>query len=576
MQKFRQKFLAVCALVALLATLAPTTLAEDFEPYTATFVISAYYSPLPNQRVYFRGTYEADVKLNGNGTNGADGTQVYPGMIAAPKTYSFGMKIQIPGMGVGTIHDRGGAIVVAGERAIATHDRLDVWMGKGEEGLARALQWGVRTVTCTVYPSSYAIADSFTLPTMGAVFVADLQNGDSGDSVLRLQNELKTYGYFRDPVDGFYDDATAKAVLGYQLARKIVASANDAGAGILGAKTRESLNSEIFQRSWTPPNSLLIATANAASGVSLPSSATTSSTTTSVTTATAATSSTLSTTLSVGDSGDRVREMQIALTEAGFYECEVNGIFDAKMEECVLKFQTQNGLVGSANDSGAGIFGEKTRTKLSELISARATEVANTLADQIPTAAANPGDSGENVSKLQSGLQQLGFYSGEISGEFDSATKSALIDFQISKGLIASATSYGAGFFGPKTLTTFQKSLPNKLVAAELPENPEWNRAVWVAYTPSFAASLSTGDSGDQVAELQKVLQKIGYADLEITNEFDDATELAVLDFQIKSEVVGSADDAGAGIFGPKTRAALNNLVATQKIALEKKQEASA
>ena len=269
MQKLKQKLFAAFLSLAVLAGFIPASLATtDFEPYTDTFVISAYYSPLPNQRVYFRGSYEADVRLNGNGTNGADGTQVYPGMLAAPKTYSFGMKIEIPGLGVGAIHDRGGAIVEAGERAIATHDRLDVWMGRGEEGLARALEWGVRTVTCGVYPPSATIAESFALPSQGATFVADLQIGDSGDDVILLQNELKTYGYFRDPIDGFYDEETSKSVLGYQLARQIVVSADSDGAGILGPATRTSLNSEIFQRSWTPPSSLLLATANAASGVS--------------------------------------------------------------------------------------------------------------------------------------------------------------------------------------------------------------------------------------------------------------------------------------------------------------------
>ena len=573
MQKLK-KIVAGFLLLAIFATFAPTTFAADFEPYQKTFVISAYYSPLPNQRVYFRGSFEADVRLNGNGTNGADGTQVYPGMLAAPKSYPFGMKIEIPGLGVGAIHDRGGAIVHAGERTIATHDRLDVWMGRGEAGLARALQWGVRTVHAKVYPASHTIAESFTLPTTGSTFLADLSLGDSGDDVLKLQNELKTYGYFRDPVDGFFDDATATAVLGYQLARSIVASANDSGAGIFGSKTRESLNSEIFQRSWTPPNSLLIATANAASGVSVPQNSTASSTSsTKKTTA----SSRFPTTLSFGDRGNLVREMQIALTDAGFYECEVNGIYDEKMEDCVFDFQSENEILAERDEFGAGFFGEKTRQKLTAVLDARDSEIQNLIADEIPSSTASPGDSGAAVAKLQSGLVKLGFFTGEISGEFDDATVAALIEFQIDSGVLASASEYGAGFFGPKTSTAFQKSLQNNLLAvAELPTNPQWTRGVLVAYSPTFTTSLSAGDSGDAVSELQKTLQKIGYSELEISGEFDSATELAVLDFQIKSEILAAEDEVGAGVFGPKTRAAMNSLVAEQKIALEKKEEAGA
>ena len=66
----------------------------DFNyPYTHTFTISAYYSPLACQDRYATGSYRGDIRLNGNGTNDADGTPVYPGMIAAPKLYSFGTKM---------------------------------------------------------------------------------------------------------------------------------------------------------------------------------------------------------------------------------------------------------------------------------------------------------------------------------------------------------------------------------------------------------------------------------------------------------------------------------------------------
>jgi len=576
MQKLKQKIIAGFLTLSIFATLAPISFAEnDFEPYDATFVISAYYSPLPNQRVYFRGSYEADIRLNGNGTNGADGTQVYPGMLAAPKTYPFGMKVEIPGLGVGAIHDRGGAIVVAGERAIATHDRLDVWMGRGEVGLARALQWGVRTVHAKVYPASATIAESFTLPTTGSTFLADLLLDSSGDDVLQLQNELKTYGYFRDPVNGFYDEGTARAVLGYQLARKIVASADDSGAGIFGSATRESLNSEIFQRSWTPPNSLLIATANTASGISIPTVSKTISSTT--LTKTTTTSSRFPTTLSLGDRGDFVREMQIALTEAGFYECEVNGIYDEKMEECVFDFQSENEILTDRDEFGAGFFGEKTRQKLVSVLDARDSEMQNLIAEKLPNETVSPGDSNEAVAKLQTGLKNLGFFAGEISGEFDEATRLAVIDFQIKDGVLGNSTSYGAGFFGPKTMTAFKKSLQKNMFAiAELPTNPKWTRGVLVAYSPSFMTNLSRGDANFEVEKLQKTLQKIGYSELEISGEFDEVTELAILDFQIKSGVIAVDDEVGAGIFGPKTRANLNTFIENQQIALEKKEEAAA
>ncbi len=566
MQKQIQKFLGALLSLVIFAGFAPAGLASsDFEPYDATFVISAYYSPLPNQRVYFRGSYEADKRLNGNGTNGADGTQVYPGMLAAPKSYSFGMKIEIPGLGVGAIHDRGGAIVKAGKRAIATHDRLDVWMGKGEEGLARALQWGVRTVNAKVYPASHTIAESFTLPAMNPVFVADLSISDSGEEVKRLQEELKTYGYYRSPVDGFFNEATQKALLGYQLARKIVTSADSMGAGVLGPQTRDSLNAGAFKRSWRPPASLLAKT-NATSGSGA-----------AVIQKNLAEHSRFPTTLSIGDRGELVRDLQIALTKTGFYECEVNGIYDQRMEDCVFNFQESNGVLASRDEFGAGYFGKQTRLALSTVLNEREGEFTNLIAACIPGKTSTPDDSGEAVEKLQAGLKELGFFEDDVSGEFDESTSAAVAEFQVAEGVLTSKTSYGAGFFGPKTLTAFKKSLKRNLAALpELPTNPEWNRAVWVAYRPQFEKNLALGDIGDEIEKLQKILAKLGYSELEVNGEFDEATELAIIDFQMKSEVLDSAEGFGAGSFGPKTRAALNTLVEEQKIALKEKEEVSA
>lgn len=109
------------------------------------FIVTAYYSPLKGQTRYTTGTYEGDRRLNGNGTHGASGEPVQDGMIAAPKKYKFGTKIALDGLGEFTVLDRGGAIVQAGQRGYE-HDRIDIWMGKGDAGLTQALRFGKRVV----------------------------------------------------------------------------------------------------------------------------------------------------------------------------------------------------------------------------------------------------------------------------------------------------------------------------------------------------------------------------------------------------------------------------------------------
>ena len=147
-----------------LLTLMPNAFADESSAYTKTFIVSAYYSPLPCQERYVTGSLQGDIWLNGSGVRSADNTPVFPGMVAAPKTYAFGTKMFIPGIGMASVHDRGGAIVHAGERG-QEFDRLDVWMGYGDKGLERALNWGKRTVDVTVYGVDSSIQTEVQLGT---------------------------------------------------------------------------------------------------------------------------------------------------------------------------------------------------------------------------------------------------------------------------------------------------------------------------------------------------------------------------------------------------------------------------
>lgn len=272
-----------------------------FAEYTKVFRISAYYSPLPCQEKYATGSYEADIRLNGRGTNGADGTEVYPGMIAAPKTFAFGTKLYIPGFGTGTVHDRGGAIV-SSNGTTGSYDRLDIWMGFGDEGLQRALNFGKRNLEVTVYGVDPSIADNVTIPgftwdekhatcdgtmsisnpkveapvlissvsapkvsenTFGVVkddlFYQGLMKGDTNADVSRLQRELNNLNFYKGKITGNFDDLTAHALFKFQQSQGIVAVSTDVGAGYFGPTTRSRLNEIISLRNQ---NNILIASKN--------------------------------------------------------------------------------------------------------------------------------------------------------------------------------------------------------------------------------------------------------------------------------------------------------------------------
>lgn len=341
-------------------------LSESIESYEDIFIISAYYSPLPDQQHYVTGSYESDIYLNGNGTNGADGTPVYPGMIAAPSKYPFGTKMNIPGIGLVAVHDRGGAIVSAGERGYE-YDRLDIWMGYGDKGLVRALNWGKRTVQVTVYGfapeleeqiylDGYSDAEKFiqnvVYPTL--IFPNDIYYGSDGDEVKKMQQYLKDWEYYTEEVSGFYGNHTAQAIFQFQLDYNIVSSPDELGAGHFGINTRRKFDEIISLGESENVIKLQKGRALMSRYPDLDESL-----------------ETFSRPLARGDSGDDVVRLQEELALAGFLRLKPTGFFGEITEHAVFKFQQYHGLVETKDDRGAGYVGPATRRALNAIISNR-------------------------------------------------------------------------------------------------------------------------------------------------------------------------------------------------------------
>lgn len=251
-----KRVLALFIVSAMFVSSAPATLAANQETekphskiYKDNFVITAYYSPKEKQERYMRGSYESDMRLNGRGKNAADGTAVYYGMIAASKDIPFGSKVYIPGLGLMTVHDRGSAI---------TKNRLDVWMGPGEDGLARAIKWGKKAREATVYLPGANIPDNVLsqkpkdsffyehtskdqilarLPKTNEINLQNLKYGKENEQIKRIQKKMQKLGYYNKQPNGKYDHAFYRAVFAMQKAKGVVESMGDYGAGYFGPKT---------------------------------------------------------------------------------------------------------------------------------------------------------------------------------------------------------------------------------------------------------------------------------------------------------------------------------------------------
>ncbi len=314
------------------------------------FTVTGYYSPLPNQAFYVTGSYEGDVHLNGQGKAGADGTPVFPGMIAAPSTYAFGTKVCLPNFGCGAVHDRGGAIVEKGERNLAKHDRLDLWLGYGEEGLSRALQLGVYHTEGTIYSSSRddvvlgvnfkaaaPIAKLLDLPSIRE-YADNLARGDKGEAVKVLQEDLYSLGLYNGEITGIFDESLQSAVLDFQLKNLVIENQNSAGAGRFGPQTREALSKVIYDfevqaralERWGKFS--------------------------------------FDENFSRGKRSAAVWRLQEVLIQEELLDHKPTGYFGKLTESALIEFQVKHGIVVSQYHAGAGNVGPATREELNVVL----------------------------------------------------------------------------------------------------------------------------------------------------------------------------------------------------------------
>ena len=335
---------------------------ENYDFYYQDFVVSAYYSPLPNQSRYLRANYEAEIRLNGRGTNGADGTAVFDGMIAAPKSYSFGTKIEIPGLGIGAVHDRGGAIVEK-----QNYHRIDVWMGHGDVGLTRALNWGMQHITAKVYFDKNALDTNLNYHHISGVspqatqakkvqkkadiLSKTLSEGMLDKQVVILKELLSSLGFFSlETQNNYFDSELEKAVIRFQIDQKILANNYDYGAGVVGLKTRAALEKIVKEKSLV---------------VSSPQQQK------------EEVQVAIQRSLSKNSEGEDVKNLQMILSNMGYFYGAITGLYNKDTIDAVFLFQKDNNIVKGSADLGAGNFGPKTRKALQGLLAQRAIDMKN-------------------------------------------------------------------------------------------------------------------------------------------------------------------------------------------------------
>ncbi len=362
-----------------------------------------------------------------------------------------------------------------------------------------------------------------------------LRPGDTGPEVLRLQTALKSLGYDVGALDGQYGAKTEQAVRSFQRTYGLTV---DGYAGVLTQKKLYTV-----AKANTGDSAGQTATANGWFSGDYA-------------------------TIERGQNGPRVQLLQAALHKLGYYTGSIDGRFGSGTRSAVCAFQKASGLaqdgkagwktlqriegaLGSDNTVAAATRYLSDHTASSSgnsqaaqpAASARTTSAvsADGSMPARPSRTLRPGDSGADVISLQTRLQQLGYYTGALTGTYDQKTKDAVTTFQVRCGLkadgIAGSKTYGRLF------TSSAPASASVSVSATVAPNQK-------ALQKSTNQYLKLGSSGSAVTQMQTSLKALGYT-VTINGRFDNATDTAVRAFQKRNRLYVD------GIAGPDTLTAL-------------------
>lgn len=263
------------------------------------------------------------------------------------------------------------------------------------------------------------------------------------------------------------------------------------------------------------------------------------------------------TTLRRDDTGSEVVWLQESLTALGFYAGEISGSYGTLTQEAVRLFQRAHGL------SSDGVAGRNTIRALAQAMQAEEETPGETEdAEDIPMPTTlKLGAENSAVRQLQENLEELGFYTGEITGRFGRLTKEGVRLFQRAHDIPSD------GVAGPVTLAAIAGEIERKHATPVPMETPMPTMAPMVAptkdpynglvehltpvptSTPSVATTPLVGinssvgflsieremklyDQSEDVRQLQIALNALGYYSASASGYFDLPTQAAVMGYQ--------------------------------------------
>ncbi len=338
--------------------------------------------------------------------------------------------------------------------------------------------------------SAAALADTYTV----------LRYNDTGAAVQQLQTALKQLGYSVGSADGKYGPATEKAVRQFQQDYSLT----------VDGKAGQQTQALVYQ----------LASGSSSSGSS------------STTTTSSSYFSGNYDKLEYGSKGTRVTKLQEALNQLGFSAGKADGRYGTGTQQAVTAFQRAQGL------SVDGKAGKQTLQRIEKVLAGEVTNV--TPAPATPTPTPNPygtvpsrtlrkGYQGDDVKSVQSRLKTLKYYAGSVDGKYGTGTMAAVSAFQAANGLHADGLAGTATY---KILYSDAAVPYSETVVTPTPASTVPSR------------TLRSGDSGDDVKNVQTRLKALGYYTGTVDGKYGSGTVAAIVTFQTQN---GLKADGAAG-----------------------------
>lgn len=380
-----KKFLSIMALLPFMINSIHLTFASWDIEVDKKFIVTAYYSPLPNQEFYLRWNYEAEKRLNWEWKYWASGKAVYVWMLAAPKTYKFWTKIFLKWVWIGVVDDRWWAIVSSWNRWY-DGDRIDIWMWYWEEWLRRALSWWKRTVYWKILTeksdmwlpelalenfhiqkiNTLSINNSWNIWKSNSIKASEeinivpysITKNSSKNSIEYFQKIMKSLGYYSWEINWIFDSNLSELIFEFQLDNNVVSSKDERWAYYYWIKTRQTLKEKYskflaeekmkieFEKKQQEKLAILDSKISSIiKSLWMPEE---------------------------NEIGNHVRKLQKTLKALGYFEWKDTAIYWEMTKESIMAFQIKNSLILTSTDQWAGKIGEKTLSKIQEELKNRA------------------------------------------------------------------------------------------------------------------------------------------------------------------------------------------------------------